>query len=391
MTIRFDWVTTAAGLDGLRDAWSALDDGAAPGAVFRSWEWQATWWRHLGDEPARRAALRILVARDDRAVRAILPMYVEDAPVAGLVPRRRLGFLGDGVVGSDYLGIIGDIPPEALARAITSEPILKDVDLVELADLLEGDRFGEVLGRQLSAAGWHEVAVVPRHLCPYARLVGQDLERYLAARPNGFGGQLRARRRALEKCRGFDLQIAATPDEVAEGLGTLFALHRLRWAADGGSDAITSARVEEFHRAAGRALAARGFARLAILRAEGSPVAAGYGFTRGGRFVYYQAGMDPAWRKRSAGLVVLGALIERAFAERLEEFDFLRGDEPYKAIWADAARATAMIRATPPRPSARLAARAQRALTALRRRAHDALPPAAVRLARAVRRRIGHG
>src|SRR5262245_62002896 len=98
MTASFEWVLTWSGLEQLRDDWTRLDQGG-PGAIFRSWEWQATWWRQLGDDPGRHRALRVLLAREDGRVTALFPAYVEDAPAGA----RRLRLLADGVVGSDYL------------------------------------------------------------------------------------------------------------------------------------------------------------------------------------------------------------------------------------------------------------------------------------------------
>lgn len=380
----FEWVTTPEGLEALRSDWQALDDGGAPGAVFRSWEWQATWWRRLGARGRRE--LRVLVVRQDGRTRALLPLYVEDAPVLGLVPRRRVGLLADGVVGSDYLGLVAaaddaiELAP-AIARRLATDPALDDAHVLELADLLDGDPLGVALADALASAGW-EVVSGPRYLCPYAPIGRATYDGYLAARPQGFGRQLAQRRRTLERLPGFRLEIAASPEEVVGGLEHLFALHRRRWREEGGSEAFTNPAVEAFHRDAARRLAERGWARVAVLHAEGQPVAAGYGFARAGRFAYYQAGMDPGWRRRSAGLVVLGALLERAFDEALHEFDFLRGAESYKAIWADCVRRTTVVRARPATPTARRVARAERAAAALRRAARRALPDVAARALR---------
>jgi CelD/BcsL family acetyltransferase involved in cellulose biosynthesis len=384
MSLRFDWITTARELDLLRDDWARLDDGRAPGAVFRSWEWQAIWWRHLGDDPRRRRGLRVLVGRDETGARGILPLYVEDAPPAPLVPRRRAGFLADGTVGSDYLGLVAPAEDQAelapaFARRLAVDPMLADADLVELHDFLSGDPLATALGPALCERGWSDVAAPARYTCPYADLSGGDRDAWLAARKDGFGGQLREKRAKLERSSGFDLSVVDTPDQVAAALEKLFALHHARWReVAGGSQAFTNGRVEEFHRIAGRALAARGWARACVLSVAGEPVAAGYGFSRAGRFAYYQAGLDPAWRARSAGTVVLGELVDRAFAEKLTEFDFLRGEEPYKSIWADARRQTVSVTGHPPTPRAERAAGVASAIRTIKGMARAALPEAAV-------------
>lgn len=383
--LSFEWVTDVRGLRTLRDAWRALDDGAAPGAVFRSWEWQATWWRHLGQGRGRELA--VLVARDASGPCAILPLYIEEAPLVPFWRRRRARFLADGVVGSDYLGLVARGPELAelaplVAARVARDLVLRGVDLLLMTDILDGDPLAEALARSLPDAGWGEVARVPRHLCPRAVLAGVGRETWLARRPQGFGSQLRKRTRRLARERGYSLLVHDRPDDVVRGLDALFALHRARWAARGGSDAIPSERVERFHREAARALAERGFARLALLEIRGRPVAAGYGFARAGRFAYYQAGVDPAWMRLSAGTVLLGALLERAFDEGLEEFDFLHGEEPYKSIWADEARTTHALVAVAPSTRARVQGAAARVAHRLRAGMKDLLPAPALAAAR---------
>jgi CelD/BcsL family acetyltransferase involved in cellulose biosynthesis len=73
-------------------------------------------------------------------------------------------------------------------------------------------------------------------------------------------------------------------------------------------------------------------------------VASVYGIVRGSTFLYYQSGYDPAWAQKSVGLVLLARTVEDAFAEKLEDFDFLRGNEAYKAQWARGERWTIQMR-----------------------------------------------
>lgn len=67
-------------------------------------------------------------------------------------------------------------------------------------------------------------------------------------------------------------------------------------------------------------------------------VAALLGFQRGTRLAYYTSGSDPAWAHRSVMKVVLSAAIEDAFERGLTEFDFLRGEEPYKRQYTSSQR-----------------------------------------------------
>jgi CelD/BcsL family acetyltransferase involved in cellulose biosynthesis len=384
--LRFDWITTRKELNDLEPHWRALDDGHAPGAVFRSFEWQATWWRILGDDPKRRRALRVLVGRDAAGVvRGILPMYVEDASVVRFIEQRRAALLADGVVGSDYLGLVAraedEVPLAPLfARRVAEDPMLADADLIDVCDLASDDPLGDATTRAFRGAPFSDVSAVPQQRCPYV-LLTMPREQYFASRPKKAAERIRRQRGMLAKMKGFRLDTFTTPDDVGAAMEPLFALHRARWTAEGGSQAIPDERVTRFHREAGRLLAERGWARLTLLSVGDEPAAAAYGFMRAGRFAYYQAGLSPDWRKHAAGTVVLAELIGRAFDENLGEIDFLRGQESYKYVWTDRERVTVSVRAMRATARARVAAGVERAIHLAGRAAKRFLsPPTIARL-----------
>ena len=86
----------------------------------------------------------------------------------------------------------------------------------------------------------------------------------------------------------------------------------------------------------------RGWLRLWLMEWDGEPVAAWYGWRVGDRYSFYNAGFDPGRSKLSPGMVMLATVIRSAFEEGAREFDFLLGDEAYKARFADEGAATAV-------------------------------------------------
>jgi CelD/BcsL family acetyltransferase involved in cellulose biosynthesis len=361
----------SGGIDALAPAYELLGDERHPGAVFRSFAWQAVWCRHFG---AGRA-LHALLVRDGDALIGLLPLY--RAPTA-LGPELRL--VGDGVVGSDYLGPICRPGDEAKVAAACAAALAR-APRVDLRGLSDADPLARVL---LSSARAEKSAGAP---CPFVRVDG-SFERYLAARPLGTGAQLRRRRRWLSERPGYRFEAHADAGAVACALEPFFALHAARWALDErGSQAIDTPAVAAFHRDAARALAERGWARLYLLCVEGAPRAALYGFSCGGRLVYYQSGHDPQWRRRSVGSVLLGLVLERAFADGLREVDLLHGDEPYKRRWATDERRLCRVTSRGPGALPWLRERVRAAAVALRRAGRSALPPALLAAGYRARRR----
>jgi CelD/BcsL family acetyltransferase involved in cellulose biosynthesis len=351
-------------LSAFRADWDRLLAVDHPGAPFRSFEWTSAWWNHLarGDD-------WLLVARRDGELVGLLPLEARRTLLGGL----ELGLTAGGIVGSDFVGVIArPDDAESCARAFAEWLTASSADRVRLDDLLANDPLVQALPY---------AQVTPRHRCLLVDTRG-DFSAYLAARPSGVGAQWRRRDRFLMRQPGARLERLATPAEVARGLELLFALHRARWAEEGGSDAIDDARVEAFHREAAGALAARGWARIYLLEVSGAPRAALYGFAHAHRFAYYQAGYDPEWRARSVGTVLLGHVIRDCFTEGRAEFDFLRGDEAYKQAWATGERRTVRLELS----TGGVRAALRRRVASLRARVKARLPESALHRLRRTRR-----
>jgi CelD/BcsL family acetyltransferase involved in cellulose biosynthesis len=113
----------------------------------------------------------------------------------------------------------------------------------------------------------------------------------------------------------------------------LVDLHQRRRKSLGEPGCFASQRFHDFLREASQQLLAAGALRLWWLELEGRPVAVEYMLQGGGVVYAYQAGVDPQRLVDQPGRMMAALLIRRAIEEGLQGFDFLRGDEPYKAHW----------------------------------------------------------
>ena len=73
--------------------------------------------------------------------------------------------------------------------------------------------------------------------------------------------------------------------------------------------------------------------RLSWLELDDAPIAIEYSFTGGDTVYYYQGGFDPGVSQLGPGWLMSALSLRAAIAEGYRYFDFLRGDEPYKASW----------------------------------------------------------
>jgi CelD/BcsL family acetyltransferase involved in cellulose biosynthesis len=326
-------ITDAAALADLRPEWRKLH--AASGAdLFLSWEWLKPWWHHLAGD----RELFIMLARDDDGLlRGLLALSLETTRV-GFRRIRRLRFIGDDQVGSDYLDAL--IEPgwhRAVNRAFGAELVARksDWDLLELRDM---DQQSNTPHELLDALGdGFDMRSDAGLICPV-----QDFDPDLPladfmSQTSRFQNYTR-RRKWLERQPDFRIEVCRDERTLQPALEHFFRLHRMRWHEDGGSSGIADARVEAFHRDAMPRLMAAGQLRLYTLWVDGQAVSSVYALIHGQTFYYYQAGMDPAWRSRSVGLVLIGETFADAIRSGLSRYDFLRGDEAYKSDWVNGSR-----------------------------------------------------
>ncbi|MGO4885226.1 MAG: GNAT family N-acetyltransferase [Bryobacteraceae bacterium] len=331
-------ISRPAEFQALAAEWDDLFRRANPQNIFLSFGWMSTWWKHFGKGQLALIAVR----QPDGRLVALAPFYIARAgSAAGM---RRLGFLADQQVGSDYLSALCDPALEAaaakeLARVLVAFQHLWDY--IELCDTPDSP-FMAALSAELSSRGMRACAATHR-VCRYIPLP-ERFEEYLAGIRSGLRANYRRRWRNLQREHGAECLVVSSIAELEKHFPSLIALHRMRFEQRAADSAFLAPGIPEFHADAMRVLAAQGFARLFVLQADGEPVAALYGFSVGGTFQFYQCGMHPGWAKYGLGQVLIGKAIEHAIGAGHTVFDFLRGGESYKAQWAGHAQENLTLR-----------------------------------------------
>ena len=79
------------------------------------------------------------------------------------------------------------------------------------------------------------------------------------------------------------------------------------------------------------------------MRLDGRPLAFQYGLEDRRTYYLLKGGFDPEYRRFAPGKLLIAFMIERAFAESLERFDFGGEDEPFKAEWANGHRELVLL------------------------------------------------
>lgn len=338
--LRIEVVSTTEGLEALAPAWDRLHAAGGARSAFAGAPWLVGWWREVGRP--RGHALHTLVARDGADVVALLPAYR-----AGRVLRT----LGDTWVGSEHLDVLvaPARAPEAapaLVRALAADPAL---DALELVDVAEGGLLARAV---VSEPGLIARVDGPWQVLPYLPLPGSARAWEASLSSNMRYNVRRKLRRLADAHPQATLRTVTRAEALPEALERLFQLHALRWESKGQAGNFVRPEVRAFHHRVGPELLARGVLRLYQLDlGEGRVAATLYCLRSGGRELYLQAGMDPAYEGVSAGFCIMAKVIAAAADDGVTEFDFLRGTEGYKTHWATAERTTRRLTAA--RPTAR--------------------------------------
>jgi CelD/BcsL family acetyltransferase involved in cellulose biosynthesis len=333
-------------LRALARAWNAL----AGDIPFRGWEWYERWWRHYRDPHSR---LMVLSVSDERGeIVGIAPWYVRRSLRQGRVVR----FLASGEVCSDYLTILAE--PE-LADAVATR--LADWlaaegagcwDLLDLEGVEQDDRAIASLGARFAEHN-HWVDRQAELSCWRSELPG-DWQKFLATLSKSRRDRTRGLlRRAVETGRAV-VHRATTRDELEQAFAILVDLHQKRRRSLLQQGCFASKQFTEFHREIAAVLLTSGRLRMLWTELDGRPVAAEYSIVGGDTVYYYLGGFEPELADQTPGWLSLAASLKLAIEEGYRAYDFLRGDESYKASWRATARPLVRVRIVGSRKSARV-------------------------------------
>jgi CelD/BcsL family acetyltransferase involved in cellulose biosynthesis len=291
----------------LSGPWAEVADRRSPASIFLTPEWIAVAREHdsaeavtlaVGDPPHGIAAL----ARDaDGTLRFTGGELTDEQDVVAPAGQERE------VATTVCRWIVREAP-----RRLRLEFVPEDVPTLE------------VMGTGLAEGGYR---VERSRLITSPRLaLAGDFETYVQGLGKKERHELRRKIRRLENATQASFRWASDAERGAT-LDRFFALHRL---SRGEKADFMTQDVERFFRDIADALAPLGRLRLGVLRAHDEDAAVLFAFAYRGTLALYNAAYDPALASLSIGIVGHAWAIREAIRERLDTYDLLRGDEPYK-------------------------------------------------------------
>jgi CelD/BcsL family acetyltransferase involved in cellulose biosynthesis len=297
-------------------------------------EWDALWVRDAGGLPFLRAA----------AVAAAWGSGAAGAAPFAVCARDRGVLLGAGVFAEH-----GEV-----AARIVGPPFADYWDLLLDPNGDQESLLRELLGTALERGLVADLADVPeegraRAFVDLARRIGRPalLRRTyacpfidLAHNTRGLRRLRHKHRRTLEAAEraGARVECHETPGEVEGTLPVLLNLHLRRMRELGRRTPFATPAGRDFLTALCVGLAKRDEAEIGAVYVDGNPAALSVGLVCRRKYFYYVTAYDPRYADLSPGSYLLARLIERAQDRGCVEFDFMKGDEPYKLRWSTGVR-----------------------------------------------------
>jgi CelD/BcsL family acetyltransferase involved in cellulose biosynthesis len=319
--MRIEYHFQSDGFWACKPEWNDLVRRSSHDNLFLTWEWQSTWWKHLGE-----GDLVLLGFRSD-----------EDGRLVGIAPffRTRNGE-GQSVLSlvgcrdvSDYLDLIIERGQEdGVYHALLDylHDGAPDWDLVDLCNIPQAS-LTSVRLRAVAESRGLQTLVEVEDVCPIIQLPA-TWDEYLMSLDKKQRHEVRRKLRRADATADTRFIIVGPDHDLDAEMQAFIELHQKSTPE---KDQFMEPRMQGFFFEVGRELQACGWLQLAFVEMDGQKAAALLNFDYGDSILVYNSGYDPQrFRHLSPGIVVTARSIEHAIALGRREFDFLRADEVYK-------------------------------------------------------------
>lgn len=161
----------------------------------------------------------------------------------------------------------------------------------------------------------------------YHPVGGQSYADYLGKLPSKIRNTIARGRKKLDAAGAWTLVIHQAPGpELESAIADFTEVYNKSWKVP--------EPFPEFVPNLCRMAASKGWLRLGVVRLDDSPIAAQLWIVHGGRALIYKLAYVESHKRLSAGSVLTEAMMRHVFeVDRVDEIDYLTGDDAYKRDW----------------------------------------------------------
>jgi CelD/BcsL family acetyltransferase involved in cellulose biosynthesis len=302
--------------------WEMLRESSSLTTIFQSRGWNECWWQSKG---TNRERLLLLSARKEGRLVGIAPLYVH--PRAWALGRTAVCFIGRG--NADYCDFIIEAGETAVANELleAARNIPETWVAMHLENLLDGGSAAQALYRRPFA----KLQLLGTCPCPAViRRPGERTFEELTKKK-----MLRQNTKLLSRAGRVDTTHLTEADRILPHLEDFFSQHIRRWDSTSSPSLFLDPANRAFYASLVDRLAPEGHILFSLVSLNGRPVAYHFGFIEQPTLYYYKPTYEPEFARLSPGTTLLASLFSYCEERGLAKFDFMRGNEPYKAHYAN--------------------------------------------------------
>lgn len=315
-------------LRSLRPAWDALLSQYPHATTFSTWEWLSCWWRCFGGN----RQLLMLALFDSSSLVGLAPFAISKESV-GSVSLRVLRLMGDGSGDSDNLDFLVRpglelIFSRAILQFLRQRPRRWDVSLLNTLPSISP--IASCLRELLNSSSW--TCFHYSSTCSRVPL-SDSWESYSETLDSQDRKNLTRYTRRLQARHATHIYRCPDAEQLPRCLDALYRLHQERWRAVGLPGTFAQTQRRQFYTHLSRLLLARGCLDLWVMELDRQIAAVQFGFRYGQTVFQLQEGYDHERASDRVGFVLRGEVLKRLISEGIRTYDFLGGDDAYKARW----------------------------------------------------------
>jgi hypothetical protein len=336
-SIRIQLISDTDEFSLLEEKWNTVLSDSTANSIFLRWEWLYYWWIAYKEDNYKLVV--VIVFREDKII-GIAPFYIANVSCMGVIPVRRLLFLGtkEGDIMSEFMDIIcnpgdEDTVIKTVIEFIIQENICDDFYLQKIKSS------SKTISLFMRLAEERKLFFIihEEYESPFVRLPS-TMDDFLHGLSSSMRYKIRKNRRKLDKYSHVEFRKTSDSSELERDFEELVRLHQLRWKSKNHPGSFADKSFFLFQKTVMTHLLKNGYLDLWLLSVGDKNICANYNIRQNGKIYTYQSGIDTSFDASIApGYLLHSYCIENAIQHGFSEYHFLLMGhfDAYKKRWAN--------------------------------------------------------
>lgn len=313
-------------LEQFREDWNSLLLANPASSIFQTPEWLVSWWQAYGGH----RNLHALMFLDSTGnVVGMALFYSDQTSFLGLT-LKTLRLVGAGSGDSDGLDFITAPGYESgCAKAFLAWfATQKELQLCALDTMPQKSLVAKCLCQHTRESGMSTDSTLTAN---FVIDLPPTWPQYVSSLESSFRPLLTRYPKRLQSRFTVKFSRCEDTDDLKAQLQTLFDLHQMRWTGRGETGAFAGNERRDFYFQMAAAFLQRGWLEFWRLELDGETVGAQFCFRYNDTVSLLQEGFHPRYAAEKIGYALKAYLLEEMIRTGAMRYDFLGGEDPYKA------------------------------------------------------------